>query len=215
MEKYIDLRNSIDYTKLKMPAEIIQQGGIVIFPTETVYGIGANAFDENAVKRLYDVKRRPLNKPISLLVSDMDMVNKVAKDITELEYKLMERFFPGPFTIILKKRDIVPNIVTANSDTVGIRMPSSKIARKLVEYAGVPIATPSANISGKPSGTNLKDIMKDFEKKVDYFIDGGESKIGIASTIVKVIDNVPHILRQGSISKEQIEEISKKVIIDY
>ena len=209
MEKYIDLRNSIDYTKLKMPAEIIKQGGIVIFPTETVYGIGVNAFDENAVKKIYDIKRRPLNKPISLLVSDMDMVNKVAENITELEYKLMERFFPGPFTIILKKRDIVPNIVTANSDTVGIRMPSGEIARKLVEYAGVPIATPSANISGKPSGTNLEEILKDFDGKVDCYVDGQESQLGIASTIVKVVDGIPCILREGSITREQIEKVCK------
>ena len=135
------------------------------------------------------------------------MVNKVAKDITELEYKLMERFFPGPFTIILKKRDIVPNIVTANSDTVGIRMPSSKIARKLVEYAGVPIATPSANISGKPSGTNLEEILKDFDGKVDCCVNGEESQLGIASTIVKVVDGVPCILREGSITREQTEKM--------
>lgn len=207
MEKYIDLKNDTNYTKLKVPAEIIKKNGIVIFPTETVYGIGVNAFDENAVKRLYDVKRRPLNKPISLLVSDMDMVDKIAKDITKLEYKLMERFFPGPFTIILKKRDIVPNIVTANSDTVGIRMPSSKIARKLVEYAGVPIATPSANISGKPSGTNLEEILKDFDGKVDCYVDGQEGQLGIASTIVKVVDGIPCILREGNITREQIEKM--------
>lgn len=208
-EKYIDLKNSTDYIKLKEPAEIIKNGGIVVFPTETVYGIGANGLDENAVKKLYNIKKRPLNKPISLLVSNMDMVNQVAKDITDIEYKLMQEFFPGPFTIILKKKDIVPNIVTAGQDTVGIRMPAGEIARKLVEYANVPIATPSANISGKPSGTNLASVMKDFEGKVDCFVDGGESKLGIASTIVKLIDGVPHILRQGSISKEQIEKVAK------
>lgn len=195
---------------IQKAAEIIKQGGVVIFPTETVYGIGVNALDEGAVKRLYDIKQRPTNKPISLLVSDMKMINKIAKDITEIEYKLMNAFFPGPFTIILNKRNLVPNIVTANQETVGIRMPSGEIARKLVEYAKVPIATPSANISGEPSGTNLKNIMKDFEGKVDYFIDGGESKIGIASTIVKVIDGVPHILRQGSITKEQVEKVTGK-----
>lgn len=210
-EKYIDLNNKTDYIKLKEPAEIIKNGGIVVFPTETVYGIGANGFEAKAVKKLYNIKQRPLNKPISLLVSNMDMVNQVAKDITELEYRLMEAFFPGPFTIILKKKDIVPNIVTAGQNTVGIRMPAGEIARKLVEYANVPIATPSANISGKPSGTNLVSIMKDFDGKVDYFIDGGESKLGIASTIIKVIDGVPHILRQGSISKEQIERITRTV----
>ena len=176
MKKYLDLRNEIDYTKIKEPAEIIKKGGIVIFPTETVYGIGVNGLDEKAVKKLYDIKQRPLNKPISLLVSD---------------------------------------IVTAGQDTVGIRMPSGEIARKLIEYAKVPIATPSANISGKPSGTNLDEIMEDFEGKVDYFIDGGDSKLGVASTIVKVVDGIPYILRQGTITKEQIEEIAGEAIFEY
>lgn len=210
MEKYIDFKNNIDYKKIEETANIIKKGGVVIFPTETVYGIGTNGLNEEAVKKIYNIKNRPINKPISLLVSDIDMVNKVAKDITDLEYKLMEAFFPGPFTIILKKQDIVPNILTSGNDTVGIRMPNNEIARKLVEYAGVPIATSSSNISGEPSRTNINNIMKDFEGKVDYFIDGGESKIGIASTVVQVIDNVPHILRQGSITKEQIDEVVKE-----
>lgn len=215
MKKYLDLRNEIDYTKIKEPAEIIKKGGIVIFPTETVYGIGVNGLDEKAVKKLYDIKQRPLNKPISLLVSDINMINEIAQDITELEYKLMEKFFPGPFTIVLNKKEIVSDIVTAGQDTVGIRMPSGKIARKLIEYAKVPIATPSANISGKPSGTNLDEIMEDFEGKVDYFIDGGDSKLGVASTIVKVVDGIPYILRQGTITKEQIEEIAGEAIFEY
>ena len=206
---YLDFRNDIDYTKLKEPAKTIKNGGIVIFPTETVYGIGTNGLDENAVRRLYEIKQRPLNKPISLLVNSIDMINRVARDITELEYNLINKFFPGPLTIILKKKEIVPDIVTANLDTVGIRMPENEIALKLIEYAGVPIATPSANISGKPSGTNIKDIIKDFDSKADYIIDNGPSKIGLSSTIVQVINNVPHILRQGSISNEQIEEIIK------
>lgn len=173
-EKYIDFKSNTDYTKLMEPAKIIKNGGIVVFPTETVYGIGANGLDENAVKKLYNIKQRPLNKPISLLVSNMDMINLVAKDITELEYRLMEEFFPGPFTIILKKKKIVPDTVTASQDTVGIRIPAGEIARKLVEYANVPIATPSANTSGKPSGTNFESVMRDFEGKVDFFIDGGK-----------------------------------------
>jgi len=116
---------------LEQAAELIKQGKIVVFPTETVYGIGTNGLDENAIKRLYEVKQRPLNKPISLLVSNMEMVNQIAKDITEIEYKIIEKFFPGPLTIILKKKDIVPDIVTAGKDTVGVRMPSGEIARKL------------------------------------------------------------------------------------
>lgn len=211
MPKYIDLLNDIDYTKLKEPAELIRNGGIVVFPTETVYGIGANALNENAIKKLYDIKKRPLNKPISLLVNSIDMIEQVTKDITKLEYALIKTFFPGPLTIILKKKNIVPNIVTANQDTVGIRMPANEIALKLIGYVGSPIATPSANISGKPSGTNLKDIMEDFDGKVNCFIDDGPSKIGLASTIVQVVDGVPHILRQGSISEKQIKEVCDKI----
>ena len=192
---------------VKKAAELIKQGKIVVFPTETVYGIGTNGLYENAVKRLFEVKQRPLDKPISLLVSNMEMVNLIAKDITETEYKIMENFFPGPLTIILKKKDIVPDIVTAGQDTVGVRMPAGEVARNLVEIAGVPIAAPSANITGEPSGTNLQEIRIKFEGKVDLFIDGGISELGLASTIVQVIDGKPQILRQGSISLEEINKI--------
>lgn len=192
---------------VEIAAELIKQGKIVVFPTETVYGIGTNGLDENAVKKLYEVKQRTLKKPISLLVSNMEMVNLIAKDITEVEYKIMEKFFPGPLTIILKKKEIVPDILTAGQDTVGVRMPRGEIARKLVEYANVPIAAPSANISGEPSGTNLQEIKKHFEGKVDYFIDGGNSELGLSSTIVQVVDGNPQILRQGNITLEQINQI--------
>lgn len=206
MSKYLNLEKNPKYINLKEPAQIIQEGGIVIFPTETVYGIGVNGLNETAIKKLYEVKQRPINKPISLLVNSIEMIEKVAKDITEIEYDLIKRFLPGPLTIVLKKKDIVPDIVTAGFDTIGIRMPENEIALKLIEYAGVPIATPSANISGRPSGTNLKAIMKDFNDKVDYFIDGGISKIGVASTIVQVVNDNPYILRKGKISEEQIKE---------
>ena len=207
MEQYINMKNNLNYDKLKEPAQIIKKGGIVIFPTETVYGIGTNGLDENAIKKLYEVKQRPLNKPISLLVNNIEMVEKIAKNITEVEYKLMERFFPGPLTIIFEKRDIVPDILTSNTNTIGIRMPSGEIAKKLIEFAGVPIATSSSNISGRPSGTNITDIKKDFEGKVDCFIDNGESELGIPSTVIRIIDNIPHILRQGAISEEEIRKV--------
>lgn len=215
MAKILDLKNDNDYTKLEEVAQIIKNGGLVLFPTETVYGLGANGLDENAVKKIYIAKGRNENNPINLLVSNIEMIESVAKNISDLEYKLMESFFPGPFTIILKKKSIVPSIVTANGDTVGVRMPSGIIAKELVELAGVPIAAPSANISGKPSGTNFNDIYSDFKDKVDYMIDGGDSSIGIESTIVKVIDNIPHILRPGSITDEQIEKIAGTIIKDY
>lgn len=210
MQNYLNLKNNPDYIKLKEPAKNIKHGGIVVFPTETVYGIGTNGLNEKAVKKLYAIKQRPLSKPISLLVNSIDMINEIAKDITKLEYALIKEFFPGPLTIILKKKEIIPNIVTANSDTVGIRIPANEIALKLIEYSGVPIATPSANISGKISGTNIDDIMKDFDGKVDWCIDDGPSKIGFASTIVQVVDGIPNILRQGAITEEQIKYFCSK-----
>lgn len=206
MMGYLDCKNKIDFDKLKEISQIIKNGGIVVFPTETVYGIGTNGLNKEAISRLYEVKQRPTNKPISLLVSSIDMAEMVARDITDMEYKLMDKFFPGPLTIILKKKNIVPDNLTNNTDTVGIRMPDNIIAKKLIEYAKVPIATPSANISGKPSGTDINYIMENFKDKVDYYIDGGQSKLGIGSTIVKVENGYPLILREGSISKEQIFE---------
>lgn len=203
---YIDLKEK-DFAKLEEPARIIKDGGIVIFPTETVYGIGANGLNAEAVKKIYDLKKRPLSKPINLLVNSIEMIEKVARDITPLEYAIIKEFFPGPLTIILQKKEIVPDIVTANGTTVGVRMPANEIALELIKKAGVPLATPSANISDRPSKTNIKDVMSDFSEGVDCFIDGGESKIGIASTIVQVINGVPHILRQGTITEEQINRL--------
>lgn len=212
MCNYLDCRNEIDDKKLQEVANIIRQGGIIVFPTETVYGIGTNGLDSKSISKLYHVKQRPLNKPISLLVSSLEMVKAVTENISDIEYKLMEAFFPGPLTIILKKNKLVPNNLTNNTDTVGIRLPDNIIARKLIEYANVPIATPSANISGRSSGTNIQDIIKDFGDKVDYYIDGGPSKLGIGSTIVKIEDNKPLILREGSISKEQINKYIDRYI---
>ncbi len=210
MENYLDLKNNKDNQKLKLAGEIIRKGGIIVFPTETVYGIGTNGLDKNAIKKLYEVKKRPLNKPISLLVSDFEMIEKVTKDITDIEYKLMKKFFPGPLTIILKKKNIIPDNLTNNENTVGIRMPEEEITKKLIEYAGVPIAASSANLSGEQSGIDFNNILEDFKEKIDYFIDGGKSKLGISSTVIKIVDGIPYILREGSIKEEEIEKYIKK-----
>lgn len=209
MENYLDFRNKKIYEELKIPAEKIKAGEIVVFPTETVYAIGTNGFDEKAIRKIYEVKNRPFNKPISLLVSDLEMVKKLAKNITEEEEKLMKAFFPGPFTIVLEKSDLVPDILTSNGNTVGIRMPDDDTALNIIKLAGVPIAAPSANITGKKSGTNITDIFSDFGENVDFYVDGGESKLGIGSTIVKMVDGKPIILRQGSISEREIQEVLK------
>ncbi len=204
--EYIDFKENIDEKELKKCAKILRDGGIGIFPTETVYGIGTNGLNAENVKRLYDVKERPYSKPISLLVSDISMIERVSKHITEIEYKIIKNFFPGPITLVLEKSDIVPDILTSGGNTVGIRMPEEKIALELVRYAKVPIATPSANITGKKSGTNYSEIVGDFENRVDFFIDGGNSRIGQGSTVVKVENGMPIILRQGSITLEEILE---------
>lgn len=206
MKQYLDFRNKNDFEALRIPANIIKNGGIVVFPTETVYGIGTNGLNKEAVKKLYKIKRRPLNKPISLLVSDFKMIDIIAKNITEVEYKIMRKYFPGPLTIILEKKDIVPSIVSGGEKTIGVRMPKDEITRKLIEYAEVPIAAPSANISGNPSGTEIEKISNEFQEDVDYYIDGGKSKIGVGSTIVKVEDGKIKILREGTITKKEIEE---------
>lgn len=206
MENYLDFRKKWKKEQLKEPAKILKNGGIVVFPTETVYAIGTNGLNEEAVKRLYKTKQRPSTKPMSLLVSDIEMVKKITKNISEKEYQLMEKFFPGPFTLVLKKNNMIPDTVTAGKDTVGIRMPENVIAQELIKIAGVPIAAPSANISDKPSGTNIEMIWEDFKEKVDFWIDGGESKIGIPSTIVQVIKGKACVLREGNISKEELQK---------
>ena len=211
MDNYLDFTKDIDFEKLKKPAEIIKKGGIVVFPTETVYAIGTNGFDENGIKRLYNVKNRPLDKPISLLVSDFEMIEAVAEEINEIEYKIIKAFFPGPLTIVLKKNKRIPDILTAGLDTIGIRMPDNEIAKALVKLSGGPIAAPSANISGKESGIEAKEILKDFGDNVDYYIDSGKSKIGISSTIVKVVDGKIKILRHGEITEEDINNAINKL----
>ncbi len=204
--KYLDFKNSIDEKEISECARILVNGGVGIYPTETVYGIGANGLNSESVRKVFEVKHRPLNKPINLLVSDIAMIEAVAKEITEVEYKIIKNFFPGPITLILKKKECVPDIVTSNGDTVGVRMPEEQITLKLIKEAGVPLATPSANITGKKSGTNFDEIIADFDGKVDFFIDNGPSRIGKPSTIVKVENEQVKILRQGSITLQEILE---------
>lgn len=215
--KYLDLtnvQNVSDYSSLETAGKIIENGGLVLFPTETVYGLGANGLDPKAVKKIYVAKGRSSDNPLILHISDIEMLGTIAKDISDIEFKLMNAFWPGPFTIILNKTESVPSVVAGGLDTVGVRMPSNEIARNLIKYSGVPIAAPSANISGRPSGTCVEDIYSELANKVDYIIDGGKCNIGVESTVVRVIDGVPHILRPGKITAEQIKEIAGKVIVD-
>lgn len=195
-------------------ADVIKKGGLVIFPTETVYGIGANGLDEKAVAKIFEAKGRKSDNPLILHISDIKMLNRITNNVSALEKKLMDTFWPGPLTIILPKKFDIPNVVSANLATVGVRMPQNEIARELIRQANVPIAAPSANTSGKPSGTNIADIKDEFKGKVDYIIDDGDTEVGIESTVIIVKDDIIHILRPGKITKEDFLAITDKVEVD-
>lgn len=205
----LDFKNNIDYNKLKEVAKLLAKGSIGIFPTETVYGIGTNALNINSIKKLYEIKRRPLTKPITLLVGNIETINYIA-EINDVERALIKAFFPGPLTLVLKKKNIVSDIVTAGLNSVGVRMPANEIALKLIDLAGVPIATPSANISDEPAVNSFKDISKELLNNVDFAIDGGTSNVGTPSTVLKIENGKPHILRQGTITEKQIYDVLNK-----
>ena len=214
MSKYIDIRSELNSSKIEETAQIITNGGIVVFPTETVYGIGANALNPEAIEKIYVAKGRKQDNPLILLVSNQEMLEEIVEDITEVEAKLINEFWPGPLTIIFKRKSCVPDIVTGGLDTVGVRLTSGEIALKLIEACQCPIAAPSANISGKPSGTTVEEIFEELKDKVDCILDGGKTQVGIESTVVRVIDGVPVILRPGKITPEQIKEVVGCVEID-
>ena len=212
--KYIDLRENKNYNLIKSPAESIKNGNLVLFPTETVYGLGANALDDEAVKKIFEAKGRAQDNPLIAHISNIDMLKNLVQEVGVVEKKLIENFWPGPLTIIFKKKPIIPDRITGGLDTVAIRMPSNEIARKLIEFSGVPIAAPSANISGKPSGTTIDDIKEEFDGKVDYMIDGGKVDIGVESTVIIVVDGIIHILRPGKITPEDFVNLGFKVEIE-
>lgn len=210
MSEYYNWKNSIRDDELKQVADIIKHDGIVVFPTETVYGIGGNALSKDVVRKIYNIKKRPHEKALTILVKDKNEIEKYGVISNDLERKIINEFMPGPITIILKKKNSsIGNLLTANNDTIGIRIPDNNIVKSILEECNLPLAAPSANISGKPSLVKLEDIIEEFDGKVDALIDGGVCKESISSTIVKVIDGEIKILREGSISSDDIE---KKII---
>lgn len=190
---------------IKECAELIKKGEIVAFPTETVYGLGANALDENAVKKIFAAKNRPSDNPFIVHVNSIEDAEKVAF-VTEDAKKIFEKFSPGPITVVLKKKPIVPDCVTAGLDTVGIRMPSHKLAQEFLRECGVPIAAPSANVSKKVSPTEAQFVYDDLNGKIPAIIDGGRCDVGIESTVISLAGDRPIILRPGAITKEMLEE---------
>jgi len=194
-------------------AKAIKKGGIVAFPTETVYGLGADALNEEAVGKIFEAKGRPQDNPLIIHVASKD-VSKYVEDISETAQKLMNRFWPGPLTLILNKKNIVPNVTSANLDTIGIRMPDNEVALKLIELSGTTIAAPSANISGRPSPTDIERCVEDLDGKVDYIIGGQKSKVGVESTIVDCTVNPPVVLRPGGLTLEMLREVDPSIKLD-
>ena len=206
--------NNIDIDIIKEMAEKIRNGETVIFPTETVYGLGANAMDENATKKIYEAKGRPSDNPLIVHIADVEEVDKIALEVGEKARKAMDEFWPGPLTIILKKKEIVPNVTSGGLSTVAIRMPSNKIANALIRESKTQIAAPSANISGRPSPTKAEHVVKEMSGRVSGIIMGGDCDFGLESTVVDFSEDKPMILRPGSITKEMLEEVLGDVSID-
>lgn len=206
--------NNIDKNEIKKQANILKEGKTVIFPTETVYGLGANALDESAVSKIYEAKGRPSDNPLIVHIYDKKQVNDLAKSISEKAKLVMDKFWPGPITIIFKKKDIVPMRTSGGLDTVAIRMPSNPVAKALLEEVKLPIAAPSANISGRPSPTKGKHVYEEMNNRVDGIILGGDCTFGLESTVLDLTNDTPIILRPGSITKEDLEKVIGKVNID-
>ena len=214
METKIAITNEDNIKEcIKEAAEVIKNGGVVAFPTETVYGLGAHALKEECVKKIFVAKGRPQDNPLIVHVASKN-IDEYVKNIPDVANKLIDKFWPGPLTLILEKRNIIPMETSANLDTIGIRMPSNKIAMELIKESGVPIAAPSANISGRPSPTNIERCVEDLKGRVDYILGGEISEVGLESTIVDCTVYPPMVLRPGGITLEMLREVDENIEID-
>ena len=198
----------------QIAAGIIKNGGLVAIPTETVYGLGANGLDESAVAKIFKAKGRPQDNPLILHVSDPADMERFCHSIPERAYALTKAFWPGPLTLVLPARDIVPKCTTAGLPTVAVRCPDNEITRQIIRLAGVPVAAPSANLSGKPSTTTAQHVLHDHNGKIDAIVDGGACRVGVESTIVDLTEDRPRLLRPGGITPEQLLEVLGDLVVD-
>jgi L-threonylcarbamoyladenylate synthase len=206
--------NKLDQEDLKTIDEAFRKGKLVVFPTETVYGLGANGFDAEADKKIFKAKGRPSDNPLILHIAYMSQINELVKEIPDIARDLSENFWPGPLTMIFKKSDLVPDAVTGGLDTVAIRMPSHPVAREILKYTKLPIAAPSANLSGKPSPTSYERVMEDLDGAVDIIVDGGRPSYGIESTVLDLTVEPAMILRPGGVTKEDLKNFIPNIAID-
>lgn len=203
--KYFDWKNNVDESELNKIKEILDNDGVIIFPTDTVYGIACNCFSEKAIKKIFDIKKRPENKPINVLSNNLDKIKLVSRNINEKEKFLIDKYMPGALTIILDKNEKVSDILTAGLDTIGVRIPKNNISLRILENVSYPLATTSANISGDSAGIKISDFLKEFDGVVDAIIDGGETDLKVASTIVRVeSDNKLKIIREGTLKIKEM-----------
>ena len=195
-------------------AKIIKDGGLVAIPTETVYGLGANGLDENAVAKIFEVKGRPQDNPLILHICGAEQIGGLCHDVPAAAYALAEAFWPGPLTMVLPAKDAVPKRTTGGLSTVAVRCPDSDVTREIIRLAGVPLAAPSANISGKPSTTTAEHVLHDHDGKIPLIVDGGACRVGVESTIVDLTEERPRLLRPGGVTPEQLLEVLGDLVVD-
>ena len=208
------LLSALDVNTPETAAEIIKNGGLVAIPTETVYGLGANGLDPQSVAKIFEAKGRPQDNPLILHVSETTEIENFCHSIPDSAYRLAERFWPGPLTMVLPARDTVPKCTTAGLPTVAVRCPDNAVTREIIRLSGCPIAAPSANISGKPSTTTAEHVMHDHDGKIDAVVDGGPCRVGLESTIVDLTEDRPRLLRPGGITPEQLLDVLGDLVVD-
>ena len=206
--------DNIDMLVIDEASKVLQDGGIVAVPTETVYGLAGNALSSEVSSKIYEAKGRPSDNPLIVHISEVDDLYKLAKNVPDEAINLAKAYWPGPLTMVLEKSDIVPESITGGLSTVAIRMPNNKIVLELISKSGIYLAAPSANTSGKPSPTTAEHVIADLSGKIDMIIDGGMVGIGIESTIIDLTSDIPVILRPGFITKKDLEEVVGEVTID-
>ncbi len=204
----------VDLAVMEKAADVLRQGGLVAFPTETVYGLGANGLDAAACKKIYEAKGRPSDNPLILHIASLSQLDQIVSQVPEMAKKLMDAFWPGPMTLILPKKDCVPLSVTGGLDTVGVRFPSHPVAQALIRAAALPIAAPSANVSGKPSPTKASHVLFDMDGKIDVIVDGGAADVGLESTIIDATGPEAVILRPGAITLEMVQSLLGSASVD-
>lgn len=212
--KIVKIKDENDFENIKIVSDALKNGLLVVFPTETVYGLGGNGLMPETLKNIYLAKGRPSDNPLILHIGKKEDLNELVIEIPESAKKLIDKFWPGPLTIIFKRKNIIPDRATGGLDTVAIRMPSHKIANAILKMASVPVAAPSANISGKPSPTSTKHVIEDLNGRVDFIVDSNRSVVGIESTVVDVTVDPPMILRPGYVTYEDLKEILPSITYD-